>query len=88
MAARSTRNTSGAARHWRFGGPGRERVRLGQIRGGASISMDMIWPALSWNGGRCWAFLHDCEPDVLERVMAALRRAELARSDPHGSLTW
>jgi hypothetical protein len=50
--------------------------------------MDMIWPVLSWNGGRCWSFFHDLDLDVLERVMGVLRKIELERSDPHGALTW
>ena len=75
-------------RHWRFGGPGRPPVRMDQIRGEAMVSMDLAWPALLWNEGRCWAYLHDLESPTLQRLMDRLRKTELERSAPHGPLDW
>ena len=46
----------------------------------------MIWPTIAWNSGRCWAYLHDLEPQALSIVMHALRQAELERADPHSVL--
>ncbi len=76
------------ARRWRFGGPGRPLVKTEQIRGSIFVSMDMAWPAIVWNKGRCWCHLHDLEPRALGRVMDALRETELDRSAPHGVLPW
>jgi len=73
-------------KHWRFGGPGRPLVRLDQIRGPVMVSRDMIWQSVVWNGGRCWAYVHDCDPLARTKILDSLREAELARSDPHGTL--
>lgn len=80
--------SAGASQRWRFGGPGRSPVRLDQIRGAVAITMDLAWPAIVWNDGRCWAHLHDCEPRALAKVMESLRKTELDRSAPHGVLLW
>lgn len=89
MAGVQTQRGAQPARRWRFGGPGQPPVRLAQIRGAtAFVSMDLTWPALVWNDGRCWAHLHDIEPRALAKVMEALRQAELERSAPHGPLSW
>ncbi len=87
-AASKVDSPSGIQRQWHFGGPGRPPVKLAQIRGEAFISMDLTWPAIVWNEGRCWAHLHDLAPAALQRIMEALRTTELERSDPHGPLTW
>jgi len=50
--------------------------------------MDLAWPALVWNSGRCWAYLHDLEFAALRRVMQRLRETELQRSEPHGPLRY
>jgi len=84
MAARSNATTRGTAQRWRFGGPERPPVKLEQIRGEVFVSMDLAWPAIVWNSGRCWAHLHDLDPRSLACVMEALRSAELDRSSPHG----
>ena len=79
---------AGASQRWRFGGPGRSPVRLDQIRGTVAITMDLAWPAIVWNDGRCWSLLHDLSPSALAKVMESLRKTELDRSAPHGALQW
>jgi hypothetical protein len=77
--------SSGKPRSWRFGGPGRPPVTASTLRGGEfQISMELSWPALVWNDGRCWCYLHDLEVVALRRIMARLRETELQRSQPHG----
>lgn len=49
--------------------------------------MDLIWPAIVWNEGRCWAYLHDMAPDALNMVVSELRNAETDRSLPHRNVT-
>lgn len=75
-------------RQWHFGGPGRPLVTTTQIRGEAFISMDLTWPAIVWNEGRCWSYLHDLAPAALRKVMDALRQTDLERRSPHGPLAW
>ncbi|MFA5913900.1 MAG: hypothetical protein WC830_10135 [Burkholderiales bacterium] len=87
-AASKPAGTAGEQRQWHFGGPGRAPVTLNQIRGEAFISMDLVWPAIVWNEGRCWVHLHDLAPAALQRIMEALRNTELERSAPHGPLNW
>ena len=72
------------SRQWRFGGPGRPPIGLETIRGEIHLTLDLAWPAIVWNDGRCWAHIHDLEPKALAKVMESLRAAELARSAPHG----
>jgi hypothetical protein len=76
------------AKPWRFGGPGHPPVTFGPIRGEWFLSLDLLWPAVVWNGGRCWAYLHDLDHRALHRVIADLREAELDRHYPHGLLGW
>lgn len=71
-------------RQWRFGGPGRAPVQYSAIRGAWFLSIDLLWPAVVWNGGRCWAYLHDLDNEAAQMVLDALRDAELGRSHPHG----
>ena len=71
----------------RFGGPGQPRVIRSQIRGEWWITKDLIWPALAWNRGHYWAYLHDLTPETLRWVMVHLREAELDRK-PAGILRW
>lgn len=73
---------------WRFGGPDRPPVPYSAIRGEWHIKLDLTWPAVTWNDGRCWCYVHDMTPNAREAVMAALRDAELERSHPHGVLRW
>ncbi|QLB63466.1 hypothetical protein A9O66_14390 [Paraburkholderia caribensis] len=73
---------------WRFGGPGRAPVEFSAVRGEWWVTRDLIWPAVVWNDGRCWAYLHDMTPAAVQHVLERLRNAELDRSTPHGLLTW
>lgn len=88
MGQRSGRNSSAGAfqNQWRFGGPDRPPVPFSAIRGEWFVSRDLTWPALVWNEGRCWAYLHDLEPSAREVIMCLLREAEMGRSHPHGLL--
>ena len=88
MVKRITSDLVGKQRQWRFGGPGRPPVTASAIRGEYFVSMDLIWPAIVWNEGRCWAFFHDLAPAALARIIERLRETELERSAPLGSLTW
>ncbi|WP_150124058.1 hypothetical protein [Cupriavidus nantongensis] len=71
----------------RFGGPGWPPVRRTQIRGEWRVTKDMIWPAVVWNDGYCWAYFHDLTPDTLQWVMDMLREAEFDRHPP-GIVRW
>jgi hypothetical protein len=71
---------------WRFGGPGAAPVDFSVVRGAWLLSKDLIWPAILWNDGRCWAYLHDMTPTAVQHVLELLRDAELERSHPHGTL--
>lgn len=75
-------------KQWRFGGPNRQPVPFSAIRGVWYITQDLAWPAVVWNGGRCWAYLHDLTPNGREALAAALRDAELERSHPHRMPGW
>lgn len=72
----------------RFGGPDHPPVPFSAIRGEWHVFQDLAWPAVVWNGGRCWCYMHDMTANAREAVMAALRDAELERSHPHGVLRW
>lgn len=71
----------------RFGGPGLPPVEFRTVRGAWSVSKDLAWPAIIWNDGQCWAYLHDMTPTAVQHILEALRNAELDRSHPHGTLT-
>lgn len=73
--------------NWRFGGPGRSPVTTNEIRGNWSISQDLVWPAIVWNDGKCWAYLHDLSAVARNQIMGKLREAELDRSHHNGVLT-
>lgn len=71
----------------RFGGPGVVPVSFDVVRGKWCVHKDLSWPAIVWNHGRCWAYLHDMTPSAVQHVLECLREAELDRSQPHGLLT-
>jgi hypothetical protein len=75
-----------AAPH-RFGGPGSASVSFDVVRGKWSVHKDLCWPAIVWNDGRCWAYLHDMTPSAVQHILDCLREAELDCSRPHGLLT-
>jgi hypothetical protein len=70
----------------RFGGPGKAPVDFSVVRGAWMVCKDLTWPAVVWNDGRCWAYLHDMTPASVQRVLECLREAELDRVPP-GILT-
>lgn len=74
-------------RVWRFGGPGMPPVPFSAIHGQWWVTRDLVWPAVVWRGGRCWAYLHDMTPAAVQTILERLRVAELDRSRPHGVLT-
>lgn len=77
------RSLSSKQSQWRYGGPGRPPVALAAIRGEIQMTFDLAWPAVMWNEGKCWAYLHDLDTETLAMVMSSLRVAELERSAPH-----
>ncbi len=79
-------NCNSAPTKIRFGGPGRAPVGFGVVRGVWMLQKDLTWPAVVWNDGRCWAYLHDMTPAAVQHVLESLRDAELDRVPP-GILT-
>ena len=86
MRTKADRTSPSNARR-RFGGPGAAPVGFHVVRGPWAVQKDLTWPAVAWNDGRCWAYLHDMTPSAVQHVLECLREAELDRCQPHGLLT-
>ncbi len=59
-------------------------VTFRHIQGAYGFTQQLEAPAVYWgDGGRCWAFLHDFEPDAVAQIMSDCRSAATGRRDPH-----
>ena len=60
-------------------------VRFQAIRGPFRTSIRLEAPTIEWGpSGQCWAYLHDFEPQAVERILADFRDVTC---DRHGSCT-
>lgn len=60
-------------------------VKFSAIRGPYSLSIQLEAPAVTWGkDGRCWAFLHDFEPQAVAQILSQYRAAAYDRRGEFG----